>query len=313
MDSTLVTKGSGFDIVGDIHGHADALERLLARLGYTDSGDGYSHPSRQMIFVGDFIDRGPQQSEVLAIARNMCSKGSALAVLGNHEFNAIGWATSDGNGGFLRPHTSKNQTQHRAFLDQLKEGSTAYRSAIDWFRTLPVYLDLNGLRIVHACWHQQSLDLLRPHLDPQNCFTKAGFLAANARGSAASTAAEIVLKGPEVALPPNVSFFDKDGHERRETRIKWWDGAATTFRLAAIGVDPDVLPDIPIGSDYAYGASKPVFFGHYWLRGTPVLTSPDAACLDFSVARAGYLTAYRWTGEINLNAENLVAVSAAPG
>jgi hypothetical protein len=46
-----------------------------------------------MIFVGDFIDRGPQQREVLRIARAMCEAGSASAVLGNHEFNAIGWAT----------------------------------------------------------------------------------------------------------------------------------------------------------------------------------------------------------------------------
>ncbi|MBX3549072.1 MAG: metallophosphoesterase [Xanthobacteraceae bacterium] len=308
----MTIKDGGFDIVGDIHGHADALERLLARLGYTDSGDGYSHPSRQMIFVGDFIDRGPQQSEVLAIARNMCSKGSALAVLGNHEFNAMGWATSDGNGSYLRPHTPKNLTQHRAFLDQLNEGSAAYLSAIDWFRTLPVYLDLEGLRIVHACWHQPSLDLLRPHLDSRNRFTRDGFISANRKGSDIATAAEIVLKGPEIALPPPSSFFDKDGHERREARIKWWDHKATTFRLAAIGADPSTLPDTPIGSDYLYSASKPVLFGHYWLRGTPELTSPGAACLDFSVARAGYLTAYRWSGEAQLSAANLVSVPAAP-
>lgn len=308
----MAIENSAFDIVGDIHGHADALERLLKRLGYVDSGDGYAHPSRQMIFVGDFIDRGPHQSRVLAIAKDMCAKGSALAVLGNHEFNAMGWVTSDGNGGYLRPRTAKNHTQHRAFLDQLDEGSPAYLSAIDWFRTLPVYLDLGGLRVIHACWHQPSLDLLRPHLDSQNRFTREGFFAANARGSAVSTAVDIVLKGPEVPLPPEVSFFDKDGHERRETRIRWWDDAATTFRLAAIGVDPDALPDTPIGSDYAYNEPKPVFFGHYWLRGTPELTSPGAACLDFSVARAGYLTAYRWSGESRLRAANLVAVPAAP-
>lgn len=76
----------------------------------------------------------------------------------------MGWATSDGNGGYLRPHTPENHIQHRAFLDQLNEGSAAYFSAIDWFQTLPVYLDLDGLRMVHACWHQPSLDLLRHHL-----------------------------------------------------------------------------------------------------------------------------------------------------
>jgi hypothetical protein len=303
---------SNFDVVGDIHGHADALKRLLERLGYRYGSHGYSHPSRRMIFVGDFIDRGPQQVEVLKIAKDMCASGCALGVLGNHEFNAMGWATSDGNGSHLRPHTPKNHTQHRAFLDQLNEGSAIYRSAVDWFRTLPVYLDLEGLRIVHACWHQSSLDLLRPHLDSQNRFTRDGFLAANRKGSDIAAAADIVLKGPEIALPPPNSFLDKDGHERKEARIKWWDSTATTFRLAAIGADPDALPDTPIGSDFLYSVSKPVFFGHYWLRGTPELTSPGAACLDFSVARDGHLTAYRWSGETQLNAANLVSVPATP-
>jgi hypothetical protein len=43
-----------------------------------------------MIFVGDFIDRGPQQREILRIARSMCEAGAARAVMGNHEFNTIG-------------------------------------------------------------------------------------------------------------------------------------------------------------------------------------------------------------------------------
>ena len=58
----------------------------------------FRHPERQMIFVGDFIDRGPQQREVLRIARSMCEAGTARAVMGNHEFNAIGWVTQNKDG-----------------------------------------------------------------------------------------------------------------------------------------------------------------------------------------------------------------------
>ena len=29
--------------------------------------------------------------------------------------------------------------------------------------------------------------------------------------------------------------------------------------------------------------NKPVFFGHYWLNGSPSITAPNAACLDFHV------------------------------
>jgi calcineurin-like phosphoesterase family protein len=85
----------GYDLVGDIHGHADALHRLLGKLDYAEVEGVFRHPERQMIFVGDFIDRGPQQREVLRIARSMCEAGLARAVMGNHEFNAIGWGSSE--------------------------------------------------------------------------------------------------------------------------------------------------------------------------------------------------------------------------
>ena len=52
-----------YDIVGDIHGHASRLAQLLERLGYAQDAQSWHHPARQVIFVGDFIDRGPEQVE----------------------------------------------------------------------------------------------------------------------------------------------------------------------------------------------------------------------------------------------------------
>jgi len=54
-----------YDIIGDIHGYADELTELLERLGYDRRRGHYSHPDRKAVFVGDFIDRGPQILEVL--------------------------------------------------------------------------------------------------------------------------------------------------------------------------------------------------------------------------------------------------------
>jgi hypothetical protein len=51
-------------------------------------------------------------------------------------------------------------------------------------------------------------------------------------------------------------------------------------------------------------------FGHYWLKGQPCITAPNAACLDFSVANEGYLTAYRWSGERELTEKALEFVPA---
>lgn len=47
----------GFDIIGDVHGCADKLDSLLAKLGYQSQDGVYGHASRQAIFVGDLIDR----------------------------------------------------------------------------------------------------------------------------------------------------------------------------------------------------------------------------------------------------------------
>jgi hypothetical protein len=120
------------------------------------------------------------------------------------------------------------------------------------------------------------------------------------------------LKGPELPLPDGRFFFDKDGHKRSEVRIRWWDRKAVTFRDAALGMDGEEasLPELPIPTQYHYRDKKPVFFGHYWLGGTPALYSDYAACLDFSVAKAGFLTAYRWSGEQKLSPRNLVWVAA---
>jgi len=196
-----------YDIVGDIHGHADPLHRLLSALGYSETDGVFRHPERTLLFAGDFVDRGPEQREVLRIARSMCESGAARAILGNHEFNAIGWATQDGGGGFLREHSKKNEYQHAEFLRQLGAGSPNYAEAIAWFKTLPVWLDLPGLRLIHACWHEPSQAALLPHLDAHARFTDAGFRECNQRGSNAYTAAEILLKGPDQRLPSGIHFF----------------------------------------------------------------------------------------------------------
>jgi hypothetical protein len=296
-----------YDLVGDIHGHADPLHRLLDKLDYSEIGGVFRHPVRRMIFVGDFVDRGPEQREVLRIARSMCEAGSASAVLGNHEFNAIGWAAEREDGGFLRDHSAKNAHQHAEFLRQFEPDSSDHQDAVRWFRRLPVWLELPGIHVVHACWHEPSRVALLPFLDEQGRLTDAGIHESYHFGSDAHAAIEILLKGPEQRLPEGIHFFDKDGHKREEVRLRWWDQDATTFRKAALGLEgrEDELPDSTLPRDFRYLESKPVFFGHYWLNDRPRVTASNAACLGFSVAKKGYLTAYRWSGERELTEGDL--------
>ena len=147
---------TGYDVIGDVHGHADALTALLRRLGYRERGGAWRHPERTAVFVGDLVDRGPGQVEAVRVAHRMVEAGSARIVMGNHEFNAIAWATPDGHGGWYRAHDDKHFGQHARFLAAVGAGSALHAELIGWFRTIPLWLDLDGLRVAHACWDARS-------------------------------------------------------------------------------------------------------------------------------------------------------------
>jgi hypothetical protein len=96
-----------FDVIGDIHGQAGKLDALLSKLGYSKRGPLWVPPQgKQAVFVGDLIDRGQEQIRVFDTVRYMIDAGFAQSVMGNHEYNAIGYVTSklDGSGEFLRKH-----------------------------------------------------------------------------------------------------------------------------------------------------------------------------------------------------------------
>jgi len=300
------------DVIGDIHGQADKLVALLRRLGYRERDGAWRHPDRQAIFVGDFIDRGPKQVETVELVRAMVDAGSALAVMGNHEFNAIAWYLEDPDdpGEHLRPRTGEvgagNRRQHAAFLAEVEHRPALHRELIEWFGTLPLWLDLPGLRVVHACWHDGYVAQLEPLLRPGRRLDDALVAAASRSGRPEFRMVEGLTKGLEIDLPGGACFHDKDGRRRTRIRIRWWDRSATTFRRAAIlsGDWAGRLPDAPLppGGCPGYDGDKPVFVGHYWETGEPRPFSPTVACVDYSAGKGGPLVAYRWDGEPTLDA-----------
>ncbi len=301
-----------YDIIGDVHGHSEKLVALLRTMGYRHHAGAWRHPDATAIFVGDFIDRGPGQLETIRIVREMLDAGTAQAVMGNHEFNAIAWHTADSEreGEYLRRRSPKNREQHAAFLAEV-EGKPEHAELIAWFMTLPLWLELPGLRVVHACWHPDRMAEIEPQLLPGRTLSPALVAEASRRGTMAYAAIETLLKGLEIALPPGHAFHDKEGNERHEVRTRWWDIAANTYRTAAIlgRTERDALPDTPIPSSalLGYESDIPVFFGHYWWSGTPAPLAPHVACVDYSAGKGGPLVAYRWDGESVLDARNFVS------
>ena len=303
----------GFDIIGDIHGEADALRRLLSKLGYQPVDGCWQHPSRQVIFLGDFIDRGPEQKRVLEIVMPMVKGGHALAVMGNHEFNALAFHTPDGEGGWLRPHTDKTTHQHQAFLEEYQDPDEL-EAVLDFFWSLPLWIELDGLRVIHACWDQRSLKKLEAEHSGQ-ILTPALLKKASTKGCWEYDAIETLLKGVEIPLPEgHAGFLDKDGSRRFDVRVAWWDSDATTYREAFVGPE-SARPTIPVEPTHgrhlvAYDETeRPLFVGHYWLTGKPEPLRPNIACTDYSVARAGEkLVAYSWAGERRLEDLNFSSV-----
>ncbi|MDQ2068995.1 metallophosphoesterase [Natronospira bacteriovora] len=311
-----------YDLIGDVHGELDALERLLVAMEYQRVRGVWRHPERRAVFVGDLIDRGPASREVVATVRAMVEAGQAHCLMGNHEFNAIAFHTPDPRGGdcHLRPHSEKNLRQHQATLESYRGHAGQLADDIAWFQGLPFWLELDGVRVVHAAWSPEAMALVegsgvRDGLDWPMAFPEA-FDEASPLGAALSE----VLKGVEWALPGDAFFHDKDGHLRREARVCWWD-VAPGHRWPAVAMGPPslkkALPDEVIPEDYPrlrYPAeAPPVFFGHYWLWGEPSPLAENVACLDYSVAKGGQLVAYRWAGEQRLQRAHFVAVPSEGG
>ena len=303
----------GYDVIGDIHGHAAKLEALLRKLGYVERRGRWVPPQdRQAIFLGDLIDRGPEQVKVVNIVRSMIDAGHARSVMGNHEFNAIGYATQRPHvpGEFLRPHSGKNVAQHAEFLRQVGEGSGLHRELVEWFKSLPPMLDLSAIRVVHAWWHQPYIGLVSERIQSGRPMDETFLYAAYAHASPEWQAMEGLTKGLEVRLPDGHSFVDHGGVERHEVRTKWWHEVARSYRDVAIVADEQRhrVPDHSLPAGYAGAAVEgaPVFIGHYWMTGTPELQSAKVACVDYSAAKDGPLVAYRWNGEQELDARQFV-------
>ena len=336
-----------FDVIGDVHGHADELEDLLQLLGYQKKSGVYRHANRTVIFLGDWIDRGPKIRQTLEVVRAMVEANTARAVIGNHELNALAWATprmaletsadsasratsnascvansnaqqnlADAPYQWCRSHTEKNRRIHTATMEQLSPAELA--EWLSWFRGIPWWLDLGGLRCVHACWDAAQMQVLVNAFGNSWTVTDDIIRATHEHGKPLADATECILKGPEIALPKGCTLADPEGFARKVIRARWFgDGQAQTYADLSFpnrpGVPTDLLPVGMASAAQRYGEHEPpVCIGHYWIPATdePKPLAPNVACVDYSVARGGRLMAYRWSGEKVLTKEHFVSVPA---
>jgi hypothetical protein len=304
-----------YDIIGDVHGFASALKKLLLGMGYAKSENGYSHPSRKAIFVGDFVNRGPEIRKTIRIVRKMVENGNAMAILGNHEINAITYYLNDKNGLPLVRSTQKNLFSLYKTINQFPaDKSEEWKSHRKWMRELPLFLDLGDIRVVHACWSDEAIDSLKK-AETEGLSRKSMFRKVYAKPKSEISKSILTLtKGIDFKMPSDIKIVNNKGVSVRSFRMRWWEHAAgktfeeisfeSKFRLPDYEIPQQLVPEL-----IPYDENKPiVFFGHYCRYNGPFIIKPNICCVDSCVTGSKNLTAYRWNGEKELKQENLVMV-----
>ena len=140
------------DFIGDIHGHYDHLVALLKKMGYTQKNGVYKHPSRRVIFLGDYLDRDPDVRGVVRLVRSMVEAGEAEALIGNHELNTLCFWTPRESGGYLRDHSINKILIHTETLRSYQHYDVELQEMLRFLYTLPLYIETDLFRAQHACF-----------------------------------------------------------------------------------------------------------------------------------------------------------------
>ena len=307
-----------YDLIGDVHGCALSLERLLKKLDYHYLHGCYRHPVRKVIFLGDIVDRGPRIREALHIVKDMVDQGEAEIVLGNHEYNAMTYCTlaRPGTGKqYLREHTARNHRLIRETLEQFESYRTEWHAFLNWFHQIPLFIEKAQFRVVHACWDEQAISRFKA-LSPSHCISMDFLHSSCKEDSFESRLVDKLTRGTVLDLPDGETILSKDGLIRDMFRTKFWCHEPQTYNDVVFQPDP-LPPELANRQLTAIEKQKllsypltepPVFVGHYWMAGMPEPIQDNIACLDYSAVKYGKLVAYRMDGEQVLDKSKFVWV-----
>ena len=162
--------------IGDIHGDLPALERALKRLPRLQATD-------TLVFLGDYLDRGPSSAQVIELIRRLAVDGPAkvVALRGNHEdawMRVIdsGWPEyvmppSNGCLAAMRsftggPVVEGDDEPSPAEMKSLLTGAFFPRDVVDWMRSLPYWHEDEHAIYVHAGLPRGASGFLHPSQAP---------------------------------------------------------------------------------------------------------------------------------------------------
>lgn len=251
------------DIVGDVHGEIEPLYSLMRHLGYADDG---SHPDgRRLIFVGDLTDRGPDSPAVVELVQGMIEAGRAQCVLGNHDLNILlGHRKHDNNWFF-----GEECEEDGKVVPQVLADDAVQKKVLEFFGSLPIALERDDLRIVHACWNDQMIPLASESSDVISLYKQHHDLieqsfpdldldeVGQSLEHQNKNPVKLLSSGPEERIAEPVYASGKLRHEQR---VQWWNDYHGTFCV----------------------------FGHYSILDGQPRGNKSTFCVDYGVGK-------RWT------------------
>ncbi len=182
-------------IIGDIHGEVALLDLLLENIGRFDP--------ELIIFVGDYIDRGPHVKEVVDRIMNMQTR--VVCLMGNHELMLLNAMEDMGygnspielwyyNGGEATMHsfgvtsffTFQSQIEPR-YIDFFKSLGMCYRfEPVEGLKILVTHAGISpaipvGDQIAMKSYRDLNRYLLEKHIEPTGSFlwTREDFFASD--------------------------------------------------------------------------------------------------------------------------------------
>jgi len=148
-----VTQREQIFAIGDIHGCFDELQALINSLPL--------NASSTLIFLGDYVDRGPKSKEVIDYILHLKTKYNVIALKGNHEAMMLDFLNDPSsafaglfvlNGGSSTLASYSNDDKHFNIPHEHKK----------FLATLPYYYETENYFFVHAGVPDVSLDKIEP-------------------------------------------------------------------------------------------------------------------------------------------------------